>query len=136
MTATLTRPTPSSTTGQSRTTTTTTTTANRANRANRASHTPLPGISSQPSRTSSRRSRLLATSAPFVRASTSQPHPSPSSSSVLSGSGKPLTLAGLREELTRLFTVLVDLPPTASANTRNTYEMCKVLLELCTVCWP
>ena len=45
----------------------------------------------------------------------------------------PLSFADLRTDLTCLLTTLIDLPTSAPKSKVNAYEMCKVLLELCTV---
>ncbi|KAK8812939.1 hypothetical protein WA538_005211, partial [Blastocystis sp. DL] len=44
----------------------------------------------------------------------------------------PLSFADLRTDLTCLLTTLIDLPTNAPKSKVNAYEMCKVLLELCT----
>ena len=45
----------------------------------------------------------------------------------------PLSFADLRTDLTCLLTTLIDLPTSAPKGKVNAHEMCKVLLELCTV---
>lgn len=39
----------------------------------------------------------------------------------------------MRTDLTNLLTTLIDLPANAPKSKTDAYEMCKVLLELCTV---
>ena len=60
----------------------------------------------------------LSTTAPFVQREPAHP---------------PLSFADLRTDLTCLLTTLIDLPTSAPKSKVNAYEMCKVLLELCTV---
>ncbi|KAK8809427.1 hypothetical protein WA171_001007 [Blastocystis sp. BT1] len=62
-------------------------------------------------------SRLVASSAPFV-----QRQPAKSF----------LSFTSFREDLVNLFSILVDVPTNIPAAKHDAYEMCKVLLELCT----
>ena len=64
------------------------------------------------------RSHLSTTAPPFVRREPASP---------------PLSFADLRTDLTSLLTTLIDLPTNAPKSKADAYEMCKVLLELCTV---
>lgn len=71
-----------------------------------------------PSRSQHQPYRLVASSAPFVQRRPTQ---------------SLLSFPSFREDLTSIFSTLVDLPADSPAEKRDAYEMCKVLLELCTV---
>ena len=63
-------------------------------------------------------SRLGVSSAPFVQQSQSNSF---------------VSFTAFREDLVNLFSTLVDVPASVSVTKHDAYEMCKVLLELCTV---
>ena len=94
---------------------------------NTASHTESINTASTPNQRPSSRPQqplrtqyghLSTTAPPFVQREPAHP---------------PLSFADLRTDLTCLLTTLIDLPTSAPKSKVNAYEMCKVLLELCTV---